>query len=216
MGATLVTMVPGAGAGSPWLDECMESARLSGGTHVVVEADEGFFAGRRTTYRFGGVVACLDWDDRVLPGAVDACERAMSEARVAVAFTWQRRIYAQGGTLDERIAPVVRRHLTDIPDSIHHLACVRTDLVPDGLLDVIERVAPLCVDWIVKAYLSLKYGAVQVPMIGYEWRQHENQASQVMNGEYAEQIPLARALIRTWSHIDSRQFEPFLVWGGLH
>lgn len=181
---------------------------------MVQEVGDRFFEARRWTYTLGGAVACLDWDDRLLPGAVDACMNAMDRHGVGVAFTWQRLIDADGRPLGERCSPVNRRHLAYKPDSIHHLACFRSELVPRDLLDVAAACAPLCVDWIVKAYLALRHGAVQVPMVGYEWRQHATQASHVLDAEYGVQIPIARALIKTWVPLDSRQFQDFPVYEG--
>jgi hypothetical protein len=205
-------MLPGGPEGrEDWLRQCFESV-AGQGTHISYESE--FLAGRAHLYRMGGVVACLDWDDRLMPGAVAACEQALAETRAGLAFTWQRRIDASGARIGDDCQPITRLHCSSEPNSIHHLVCIRSELVPAGLIDLIEKIAPMCIDWIVKAFVALKYGAVQVPMIGYEWRQHQEQTSRKYWKEYREQVPLARALIRTWLPSDISQTRAFPIWGG--
>ena len=209
----LVTLIPDGQTGThhTWLDECVRST-AGQGEHVVREAREGFFEARRWTYTLGGVVACVDWDDRLVAGAAEACVNPKDRHNAAVAFTLQRLIGEAGEPLGERRGTVNPRHLAYKPDSIHHLTCFRSELVPLDLMSVVAACAPLCVDWVVKAYLALHHGAVQVPMVGYEWRQHAAQASRTRDAEYGLQIPIARALIKTWVPLDSRQFEDFPVF----
>lgn len=212
---TLITMAP---AGSmelraDWAQECRESA-AGQAQHVTLVAED-FFSGREKTYTYGGIVACLDWDDRLTPGAVSACEKAMESTKAGLAFTWQRRIGSEGEDLGAACNPVSRRMLGSLPDSVHHLACIRTEYLPRDLLPVFKAVAPLCIDWLVKAYVALKFGAVQVPMVGYEWRQHPDQASRKLAPEYRDQVPRARAMIRTWLPTGIEQTHDFPIWGGL-
>lgn len=213
MAVSLVTMLPedGAAGREDWLQECFDSA-AGQGHHTAFTAD--FLEGRARLYTGGGVVACLDWDDRLIDGAASACESAMTESRAGLAFTWQRRIDADGACVGEDCQPITRLHAASEPNTIHHLVCIRSELVPHGLIDVISKVAPMCIDWIVKAYVALKYGAVQVPMIGYEWRQHGEQTSRKYWKEYSEQVPLARSLIRTWLPTGIEKTKAFPVWQG--
>lgn len=210
---TLITMVPtGATLREDWARECRESA-AGQANHITVPAGD-FFTGRAQTYTWGGVVACLDWDDRLCPGAVAACEKAMAAHKVGVAFTWQRKIDPDGNEIESACNPVSRRMLGSLPDSVHHLTLVRTEYLPKDLLPVFQAVAPLCVDWLVKAYVALKFGAVQVPMVGYEWRQHVDQASRTLAPAYRDQVPRARALIRTWLPTGIEQTHDFPIWKG--
>lgn len=199
----IVTLVPTDRAGGPWLEECVDSA-IGQGHHVLTDVPPGeFFRARKAMYRAGGLVACLDYDDRLLPGAVAACEAALGKCRAGVAFTWQARITEEGAQYKVLDQPVTRQHLAAIPESVHHLAVIRSSLLPECLFDLAEAVAPLCVDWIVKAYLAFKFGAVQVPMVGYEWRIHTGQTVQNHKEAWDVQIPLARSLIRTWMPSDA-------------
>jgi hypothetical protein len=209
----LITLLPPGKQDDKWLVECSESAKGQG-KHVVVNvADGGLFQARKDGYSWGGMVACLDYDDRLVSGAVRACVDALESTRAGIAFTWEARMDESGRRTSERRGPVTQRHLATMPESIHHLAVIRSELLPGHILELAEHVAPLCVDWIVKSYLAFKFGAVQVPMVGYEWRFHGDQITQKHHSEWSRQLPLARSLIRTWAPTDFSVFSNFPIYG---
>lgn len=207
----LITLLPPGKQDDDWLAECSASAKGQG-RHVVLNVpDGGLFQARRDGYSCGGLVACLDYDDRLVAGAVQSCVEALESTKAGVAFTWEARMDEQGRRTSTRRGPVTRQQLATAPESIHHLAVVRSELLPGNVLDLAEQLSPLCVDWIVKAYLAFKFGAVQVPMVGYEWRHHGDQITRKHHPEWCRQLPLARALIRTWAPVDFSMFSRFPV-----
>lgn len=205
----LYTLIP-AGAKGPWLDECLESVEACA-EHVLISVpDGGFFEARKAVYtnrgKRCGYVACLDWDDVLRPQAVETCERALRKHNAGCAFTFQEKIDANGGTLCVQDEPITRMRVSSVPESIHHLCVINSALVPLELFSVIERVAPLCVDWLVRAYVALRFGAVQVPLIGYGWRMHAEQTTRTHADAFTSQIPYARALARSWAPPDAQLF----------
>lgn len=203
------TLVP-EGRDNPWQAECYASA-TGCAEHVLLTVPAGgFFAARKAVYtnqgKRRGYVACLDWDDVLRPGAVEMCERALRKHSAGCAFTFQEKIDADGKVLSVQDEPITRMHVTSVPESIHHLCVINAALVPPELFGVIERVAPLCIDWLVRAYVALRFGAVQVPILGYGWRMHADQTTRQCAQEFADQIPYARALARSWAPTDAALF----------
>lgn len=208
---SIITLVPAA-TNATWLDECVKSVARSGAdAHEMVPCSE-LYAGRRATYTGRALVGCVDYDDRISPDAIQRCREAMYATGAGVAFTWQRLIDPEGAPLGEETAPISPRDVCSRPNSIHHFALMQSALLPEHLFDVIEAIgAQMSVDWIVRAYLALRHGAVQVPMLGYDWRQHENQTSRVEDKAYGPSVRNARALIKTWAPSDQALFQPFKV-----
>jgi hypothetical protein len=180
-----------------WFGQCCASVRGQA-RHVVLLDQLGYVGSRLWCYSQGETMANVDDDDIVMPGALQACEEALVATGAGIAFTWQRYVGPDGSILRERREPVTRRMAASTPDSIHHLSVLRTDLLPRALLDEIAERGLLHVDWIVRAYLALVHGAVQVPMIGYAWRQHSGQITCNAGAAWHGQVDVARKLISRW------------------
>lgn len=204
----VVTLMPCGQPVNPWFDQCQASVR-GRATHVVLLDQLGYMDARLWSYSQGETMANLDHDDVLPPGGLEACEAALQATGAGVAFTWQRSIDGSGGTQKERTEPVRPRDVASTPDSIHHLSVLRTDLIPPQLLSEIKAARLLHIDWVVRAYLALVHGAVQVPMIGYLWRQHRGQMTRNMDKADFKQIDTARKFISRWAHRanDGRAFQ---------
>lgn len=205
---TIYTLIPAGSDSNPWFEECLSSA-IDQGKHVLLDVPVGkFFQARKQVYtnqgRRNGLVACLDWDDSLQPKAISICERALTKYPVGCAFTYQAKIDADGVVLSEQTSEISRLTLSSVPESIHHLCVINTSYIPVELFAIIEKIAPICIDWLVRAYVALRFGAIQVPMIGYHWRMHIDQTTRILNKEFEEQIPYARALARTWLPLDAK------------
>lgn len=205
---TLYTLVPEGSGHNEWFEACCASA-IDQGLHRIISVREGdFFTARRHVYTNGGsrsgLVACLDWDDLLQPGASASCEDALSKNAAGCAFTYQSKISENGLLLSEQKQPISRLQLSTVPESIHHLCVINTAYIPYELFNIIERVAPICIDWLVRAYVALRFNAIQVPMMGYSWRMHKQQNSRKLSSAFEEQIPYARALARTWLPLDAK------------
>lgn len=195
-----------------WLEECRASvaASLPASRHVVVHCLPEEYVALRTTPQATEYVAWVDDDDRVMPGAIQACVDAMESTGVGVAFTYEARIDQAGdrlGAVDTR-----RRTLRDVamhPRGMHHLTVLRSRLIAPEVIEHAHRIG-LGVDWLVRAYLALKHGVVHVPVVGYEWRQHGEQDSARVADEYAAAMPALRDVTNRWLKYDApiSQFIP--------
>lgn len=186
-----------------WLAECCESVRVAlpgCGIHKIIECREDFQAARWDGYQSAPYVAVVDDDDRVLPGALQACIDALDETGAGVAFTAERLVDEAGRLLcindrDGLWLSEIAMH----PRVVHHLAVVRRDMLDPVVLREAQRLG--CgIDWLVKAFAAMRGGAVKVPVMGYEWRCHPGGLCQEPDeaSAFHRQMPEMRRLILSW------------------
>jgi glycosyltransferase involved in cell wall biosynthesis len=153
-------------------------------------------------------VGFLDDDDVVHSQAVEWCERALDATGAGVAFTQEARIDAFDNVIEE---PVERQRfyfeVRLMPRIIHHLALMRRELIPDDALDV-ERELGFGFEWWIKARCAFAAGAVQVPRVGYFWRQRSGQMSE--SHDWRIRYAAGQRLVgdRLQPFVGSRSIEP--------
>ncbi len=194
---------------NPWLAEALESVRSTmpaDAEHLVVRS-----AGTPAAWNSDLWAACagaeavavVDDDDRVTPGALTSCVRALENTGVGLAFTDEEEIDEHGQHLRDGLRR--GRCLMDLamhPRCIHHLAVFRPALVPHTALELAQR-CERGLDWLMRAAAGLRGGAVRVPVIGYQWRRHGAQDSSAGAGVYAAAMPALRQLTRSWMSYDA-------------
>lgn len=200
-----------------WLDECrisVAAALPSSATHVVHHCAPDVFQETRwlsTHGRAEQYVAWVDDDDLVTPAALRACVEALEETGAGIAFTYEGRIDEAGRALPARYP---RRTLRDVamhPRSLHHLAVIRRACLDPVVYEEARRIG-IGIDWLMRAWCALQRGAVQVPFVGYLWRQHEDQESKTLHWQQAYEIamPELRRVTKSWMRRDETipQFLP--------
>lgn len=218
MPISIITLVPEAPR-ADWFDACVYSVSAAldrvpdkyERRHVLHHCTD-FYEDRKANYKTRGLIGMVDSDDLIRPEAVSACIEAMKQSGAGVAFTYQREFYEDGSEAVSNVR-INARDVCARANSVHHFCLINSSLVPPYLFDLIDALgAGITVDWIVKAYVALRHGAVQVPIIGYDWRQHEHQHSRRMSKQHVIETAKARGLIKTWAPHDQRLFEPFPQW----
>lgn len=202
---TFYTLIP-EGKTNPWIQKCFQSVP-SEFEHLTINVKHGdFFSARKLVYTNNGtqkgLVACLDWDDVLVSDAVFPCHSVLKKQNPGCVFTFQEKISGDDSHISVQNAPVSKLDVASVPESIHHLCVINSSYIPMEVFDLIEKIAPICIDWLVRAYVALRFGAIQIPMVGYKWRMHENQSSRVLGDEFTKQIQYARALARSWAPVD--------------
>lgn len=151
-------------------------------------------------------VAWVDDDDRVLPGALDAAVRALDATGAAIAFTFERQVNAKGEPLPWR-AQKHQHSKMDVamhPRSLHHLTVLRASALDDEVYRHAARIG-VGIDWLIRAWCTLKHSAVVIPQVGYEWRQHAGQDTR--NAEWTRTfeaaMPELRRVTRSWMTYDA-------------
>lgn len=193
-----------------WLAECCSSVRLPRrcDTHQILQCGGEAFQETRweTTKSAGGYVAWVDDDDRVVGDALALCVRALDATGAGIAFTREVRIDVDGKPLPAAVGrPVSRMDVAMHPRALHHLAVVRADCLDPIVLQHALRIG-IGIDWLMRAYAGLVHGAIHVPVVGYEWRQHQLQES--VSGRwgnaYENAMPALRSVTRGWMGMESR------------
>lgn len=187
-------------ADARWIERCSASVREAlpiGSEHVILEMRGDYTRERFDVLHMFPFIGFVDDDDIVRPGAISACMKALCETGAGVAFTSQVLVDEHGHELS--VTPPGRFSL-DVamtPQAIHHFALIRTSAVGVEALDAALD-AGIGIDWMIKANAALRHGAVHVPMIGYEWRQHEGQDSRERDEQFSKAMPKLRKHTMSW------------------
>lgn len=189
---------------SQWLAECEASVRQylpDGGHHTVVFCEPGEFQRMRwstTVATNAEFVAWVDDDDRVCGDALRLCVQALKETPAGVAFTHEARIDPQGDRLSVCTHPRTLRDVAMHPRCLHHLTVIRRQCLSPEVWEHAERIG-VGIDWLIRAWCALKHGAVQVPIVGYEWRCHPEAMSQTYERTaYEAAMPALREVTTSW------------------
>lgn len=193
-----------AGNRAHWLDECRESVRTGlpqGAEHVVhtipVGADFQLERWAATMAAGDGYVAWVDDDDLVTPDALRMCVQALDETGAGIAFTHEDRIDEFGAPVPSSPQrPISRRDVAMHPRQLHHLAVIRLQCLDPEVLRIAVEIG-IGIEWLMRAWCALKHGAIQVPLVGYHWRQHDTQESRTRqwNDRYALAMSALRATL---------------------
>jgi hypothetical protein len=147
-------------------------------------------------------VALVDDDDRVRPGAIEACLAALqAHPRAVGAYTSEEWIDETGAvvwtpTPAEVAAPwSLSRHISD-PLHMHHVWVARRSIVQRHALDAARY--PCRVIWALTALMSRDGPWVHVPMVGYQWRLHDG-------GVHLHRSPELRDVVRSVSGLLARR-----------
>jgi len=210
-GLAVVTLTRFEPERAKWLHECKASVR--GFEHLVIDGRMQFQETRWRAAHAAEYVAWVDDDDRVVGDALQQCVRALDETGAGVAFTHEARIDADGRTITNPHPwrDVTLRDVAMHPQALHHLAVVRASALAPEILEHAQRIG-IGIDWLMRACAALCHGAVRVPVIGYEWRQHARAESQSEHWAtaYHDAMPALRAVTKKWLKHDApiRQFLP--------
>ncbi|MBS0330792.1 MAG: hypothetical protein JSR30_13125 [Proteobacteria bacterium] len=192
-----------------WFGEMLASVAEGlpkGVQHIIVHSEGGAGAWNRDLWaacQGADAVAVVDDDDRVLPGAIEACLTALRATRAGLAFTDEEEIDEAGQRVRDGLRR--RRTLMDLamhPRCVHHLAMFRPAYTPPEALALADRCGR-GLDWLLRAAAGLRGGAVRVPMLGYQWRRHAAQDSASDGGVYARALPVLRQMTRSWMRYDA-------------
>ncbi len=213
MTLAVVTLVH-AGTDPHWLRECSESVRTrlpQGACHIVAAGDD-FQRARWDAYRSAEFVACVDHDDRLTGDSLRWCLDALAETGAGVAFTQEAQIAPDGNPLHVKHRRPRRIDVAMHPRPLHHLAVIRSSCIGDAVWDLAQE-AGIGIDWLVRAWVALKHGAVHVPHVGYEWRRHRGQASALWAQRYETAIPALRRTTLSWM-APHEALHHFVSWHG--
>lgn len=189
-----------------WLREACQSVAdnlPADAQHFVIHCDGDFAAKRWEALHLGEFVAAVDDDDRVVGDGLKLCVRALNMTGAGIAFTYEGQINDAGDQIEVQHGPKALMDVAMHPRSLHHLAVIRRAALDDKLYDYACEFG-VGIDWLTKAWCALKYGAVQVPVVGYEWRRHEGAMSLTEEPAFSRSMNEIRKLTMSWKRHDAR------------
>lgn len=179
------------------------------GSHFVIECAGDFQERRWEALHLGEFVAAVDDDDRVVDDALDLCVHTLEMTGAGIAFTYEAQIDKDGFRLPVKFGPVTALDVAMHPRGIHHLAVMRSECLDPMLFEHAQRFG-VGIDWLTKAWCALKYGAVQVPVVGYEWRRHLSSLSYEEEEVFSRRVREMRELTLSWAGGRRERFREFL------
>lgn len=184
-----------------WLAECVASVAPElplGAEHLIIRHKGDWVQQQWDAVQGANLVAFVDDDDLLEPGALAACLDAHSQQRVGLVFTDELEVDSENTPI--RMGVTGRRTYLDLsmhPRAAHHLSVFRPNLVPLEVLHLCLK-WNLGADWLMRASAGLLGGAVHVPRVGYRWRRHAGQVSITDHlRRYTEAIPELRQFTRS-------------------
>lgn len=186
-----------------WLAEARASVP-AGIQHRIATASADFQADRWELAHAAEYVAWLDDDDRLVAGGLEHCLEVLDADRsLGVVFTHEARIDEHGARTAEDFGARTYRDVAMHPRGLHHLAVVRRGALNPSIIGHAQRIG--CgIDWLMRASAALQWGAVHVPVLGYEWRDHSDTLTRRPDDSsvYEHAMPLLRAVTRSWMKYD--------------
>lgn len=182
-----------------WYLECLSSIPY-GVDHAVIAPGSDFRGGRWDGLHLDQFVGALDDDDRMVGNPVELCMKALKETGAGIAFTYEARIDGSGNLIKVDRPNLTTMDVAMHPGSLHHFALMRRECISDGLYEMSLKFHAGSIDWLTKSWVALKHGAVQVPVVGYEWRNHDSCMSQSADEiiGFCKHLDSIRQLTRSW------------------
>jgi hypothetical protein len=128
-------------------------------------------------------ICFVDDDDVICNDSINRCVAALDANRnVGLVFTYEDLVSIDGSLLGEGYRNnITLMDVASAPTACHHLSMFRSSLVDQEVMNVCKETgAPI--DWLMRAYVALKHNCIQLPFVGYKWRQDtENRISYNFN-----------------------------------
>lgn len=212
---TLVTLVPNnlSELQQQWLDRCVESVKHTSFNQVLIptENETEFYVNRVQTFRRGGLMACLDYDDYLIPEAAEKLYQLAVDYKTAVCFSHEMLCYGDQLSTRPQVG-VSPRDVTQHQMAIHHLAILNSSLIPHNLIVTLEGLKlHKNIDWICKAYAALKFGAIQFRDPAYVWRQTADSWSKKWQKDYMDIYKPTVEFLKCLAPGDATLLKPYPV-----
>ena len=191
---TIITHTRGTRA--PWFDECVASVKKFLPDNAVHQievlgelSNEDYLLKRWDSIPDSGYFCFVDDDDVIVNDSLRLCVEALESTGAGCAFTAQSIINHDGSVVNPPsgssvksdgslyIQPVRYFESTVHPQVIHHLCVMRRDAIDTKLCKEMTNRYGVGGEWIMKSSAALIHGAIQVPIVGYYWRHHNNNQS---------------------------------------
>ena len=151
----------------------VEAALVPGVKHRIIECLDDWGKARLDAMALDEYVCFVDDDDTVEPDALRICLDVAKQQPVGVIVTTERKVDISGKELSVVHGVKEYAGIRVHPTIIHHLCLIKTAAVDSYALDL-HRKYGVGADWAIKASAALTHDAIHVPIVGYNWTQHED------------------------------------------
>jgi|LakMenEpi03Aug12_release.lakeMendotaPanAssembly.Ray.scaffolds.fasta_scaffold794249_1 hypothetical protein len=210
---TLYTLFPSCpnALQQQWLEECINSIKNTSFKHVLISCvdEESWYYNRCKIYTMGGLVGCLDYDDYLISAAAEQMYKTIIDHKPHLCFSHQLTKH-NDKLVEQHSRLVTPRDVTQHVQVIHHLTVLNSSLVPKNLLDTIQNLnVHKNIDWICKAYVALRFGALQFKKNAYVWRQHDNNATRLWKEQYENIAKITIQFLKCIAPINSNLLQAY-------
>jgi hypothetical protein len=194
-----------------WLAQAINSVP-AGVKHKLIFCTDDFVSNRWAGLQLDELVGAVDDDDVLRAEGLHACVAALKATGAGIAFTYEAKMDETGRHFPPQHQAYSTRDVAMHPNVLHHFALMRSECLSMEIVDIARRFHSGSIDWLSKAWVALKHGAVQVPVVGYDWRLHDGcmsrEAPEVRG--VAENLDAIRKITLSWMKNDApiRQHVP--------
>lgn len=204
MSLSRIVLTPWDGNDEDLLERCKESVKESGIEHVIIRCDREWQVKIFELRNCADMVATVDADDIVYPGALKSSFDLLESSGVALVHTDEVRV-----NMDDRIMSCTSCgdqtpfDIASNPTAVHHLVVTRKGSISERPMLAYGTIGVL-LDWAMRVDAVSKSGefsgVMRNPMFGYGWRIRKNQitTSDEFHANFTENIQLYRRLFREW------------------
>ena len=179
--------------------ESIQRALPKGASHKIIPCEGDIVEARWRALCENEVIAFVDDDDWISEDSLTKCMLALEASGAGLAFTDEVHVEADGSVCKRNDGKRDYGYMTITPMSVHHLCLIRTECVHPEAKILADQYG-LAVEWLMKAYAGLKYGAIHVPIDGYYWFQNPNGHSRTPEWKvhFMKTVPLLRPHLQKW------------------
>ena len=182
--------------------ESVRKALPKGAIHKIIPCDD-VIQGRWDALQENEYIAFVDDDDYISEESLTLCMQALEASNAGLAFTDEVLVNTDGSIKSKNNGIRHYGYMTLTPMPVHHLCVIRTECVHPEVKVLADKYG-MCVEWLMKAYAGLKYGAVHVPVDGYYWVQNPNGHSKQpeWQNHFMKIVPLLRPHLQGWQRFN--------------
>lgn len=185
------------------INRCVQSVNAAlqhGDKHIFIECDAKihteFLQARFDSLKLGDYVCFVD-DDDYIPENVLAIARQCIIENPDVGLYFTRECRVIGNDIIQCKAGENYENLISGPTSMHHLCVFNTKYITIECLDIAIK-AQCGIEWVIKCWLALQYGAIHIPIDGYFYCLHKHQLSGKMARKFFDNRSFFKGVFAGW------------------
>lgn len=180
--------------------QSVNSALQPGDKHLFIECEgtsyNDFAKARFDALKLGDYVCFVDDDDYISKNALFMARQCIIE-NPGLGLYFTRESKDCGGVIIPCKAGENYENLIGSPTSIHHLCIFNTKYIDKDILSMAFQTG--CgIEWIMRCWFGLQYGAIHMPIDGYYYCLHKHQLSANMAKNFFDNRSFFKGVFAGW------------------